>query len=203
MRISHFFIDRPIFAARRLDRVHHPGRRRLRAPAGRAISGNRAADHQRHRPISRRQRRSRRLDRGRADRGADQRRREHALHVLELDRRRPLLASRSRSISAPISISRRCRCRTASRIAQPRLPQDVRTDRRHGGQELARPDDGRAPVIRRTSRATRCSSRTTRTLEIKDALTRVDGVGSITVFGSRDYSMRIWLDPRPAAVART
>ena len=25
------------------------------------------------------------------------------------------------------------------------------------------------------------------TLEIKDALTRVDGVGSITVFGSRDY----------------
>src|SRR5262249_28128399 len=26
-------------------------------------------------------------------------------------------------------------------------------------------------------------------------LTRVDGVGSITVFGSRDYSMRAWLDP--------
>jgi hydrophobe/amphiphile efflux-1 (HAE1) family protein len=33
------------------------------------------------------------------------------------------------------------------------------------------------------------------TLEIKDTLTRVDGVGSIIVFGSRDYSMRIWLDP--------
>src|SRR6266849_872729 len=33
------------------------------------------------------------------------------------------------------------------------------------------------------------------TLEIKDALTRVDGVGSILVFGGRDYSMRIWLDP--------
>jgi hydrophobe/amphiphile efflux-1 (HAE1) family protein len=33
------------------------------------------------------------------------------------------------------------------------------------------------------------------TLEIKDALTRIDGVGSITVFGSRDYAMRIWLDP--------
>src|SRR6202035_1545724 len=33
------------------------------------------------------------------------------------------------------------------------------------------------------------------TLEIKDVLTRVDGVGSITVFGGRDYSMRIWLDP--------
>jgi hydrophobe/amphiphile efflux-1 (HAE1) family protein len=33
------------------------------------------------------------------------------------------------------------------------------------------------------------------TLEITDAVTRVDGVGSITEFGSRDYSMRIWLDP--------
>src|SRR5947199_9762609 len=33
------------------------------------------------------------------------------------------------------------------------------------------------------------------TLEIVDELTRVDGVGSITVFGSRAYSMRAWLDP--------
>ncbi|MCC6888593.1 MAG: multidrug efflux RND transporter permease subunit [Hyphomicrobiales bacterium] len=34
------------------------------------------------------------------------------------------------------------------------------------------------------------------TLEIRDPLTRINGVGSITVFGSRDYSMRIWLDPQ-------
>jgi hydrophobe/amphiphile efflux-1 (HAE1) family protein len=33
------------------------------------------------------------------------------------------------------------------------------------------------------------------TLQIKDQLLRVDGVGSITVFGVRDFSMRIWLDP--------
>jgi hydrophobe/amphiphile efflux-1 (HAE1) family protein len=33
------------------------------------------------------------------------------------------------------------------------------------------------------------------TLEIKDVLARIDGVGSITVFGSRDYSMRVWIDP--------
>src|SRR5712691_6985087 len=33
------------------------------------------------------------------------------------------------------------------------------------------------------------------TLEITDAVTRVDGVGSLIVFGSRDYAMRIWLDP--------
>jgi hydrophobe/amphiphile efflux-1 (HAE1) family protein len=32
-------------------------------------------------------------------------------------------------------------------------------------------------------------------IQIKDVLTRVDGVGSITVFGSRDYAMQIWVDP--------
>ncbi len=30
---------------------------------------------------------------------------------------------------------------------------------------------------------------------IKDQLARVDGVGSVTVFGAKDFSMRIWLDP--------
>jgi hydrophobe/amphiphile efflux-1 (HAE1) family protein len=33
------------------------------------------------------------------------------------------------------------------------------------------------------------------TLEIKDTIVRVDGIGSITVFGSREYAMRVWLDP--------
>src|SRR5262249_8420327 len=28
-----------------------------------------------------------------------------------------------------------------------------------------------------------------------DVLSRIDGVGSITVFGIREYSMRVWLDP--------
>lgn len=32
-------------------------------------------------------------------------------------------------------------------------------------------------------------------LQIKDQLTRVDGVGSITIFGARDYAMQVWLDP--------
>jgi hydrophobe/amphiphile efflux-1 (HAE1) family protein len=33
------------------------------------------------------------------------------------------------------------------------------------------------------------------TLEVTDAVTRIDGVGSITVFGARDYAMRVWLEP--------
>src|ERR1041384_5562570 len=32
-------------------------------------------------------------------------------------------------------------------------------------------------------------------LYIKDVLTRLDGVGSITVFGARDFAMQVWLDP--------
>ena len=33
------------------------------------------------------------------------------------------------------------------------------------------------------------------TLEVKDTLARIYGVGSITVFGGRDFAMRVWLDP--------
>ncbi len=33
------------------------------------------------------------------------------------------------------------------------------------------------------------------TLQVKDVLSRLDGVGSVTVFGARDYAMRVWLDP--------
>ncbi|MCG8633026.1 MAG: multidrug efflux RND transporter permease subunit [Desulfobacterales bacterium] len=33
------------------------------------------------------------------------------------------------------------------------------------------------------------------TLHIKDQLSRLQGVGSVMVFGASDYSMRIWLDP--------
>ncbi|HEY0234382.1 MAG TPA: efflux RND transporter permease subunit, partial [Afipia sp.] len=32
-------------------------------------------------------------------------------------------------------------------------------------------------------------------LQVRDQLLRLDGVGDITIFGARDYSMRLWLDP--------
>ncbi|HET9715225.1 MAG TPA: multidrug efflux RND transporter permease subunit [Pseudolabrys sp.] len=79
-------------------------------------------------------------------------------------------------------------------IAQPRLPADVRNI----GVTVAKsspdlmmvvhlysPDKSRDPLFISNYA----------TLEIKDVLTRVDGVGSLIVFGSRDYSMRVWLDP--------
>ena len=33
------------------------------------------------------------------------------------------------------------------------------------------------------------------TLNIKDRIARIDGVGDAQVFGARDYAMRVWLDP--------
>ena len=36
-------------------------------------------------------------------------------------------------------------------------------------------------------------------LNIKDRLARIDGVGQVQVFGSGDYSMRVWIDPQKAA----
>src|SRR5262245_13647794 len=33
------------------------------------------------------------------------------------------------------------------------------------------------------------------TINIKDTIARVPGVGDVTVLGQRDYSMRVWLDP--------
>ena len=33
------------------------------------------------------------------------------------------------------------------------------------------------------------------TLRIKDELARIDGVGDVRIFGARDYSMRVWIDP--------
>ena len=36
-------------------------------------------------------------------------------------------------------------------------------------------------------------------LQVRDQLARIPGVGDVTVFGARDYSMRIWLDPEKLA----
>src|SRR5437762_7155325 len=33
------------------------------------------------------------------------------------------------------------------------------------------------------------------TIQLLDALARIEGVGDVFVFGARDYSMRVWLDP--------
>src|SRR5271167_1863751 len=79
-------------------------------------------------------------------------------------------------------------------IAQPRLPNDVRNI----GVTVAKSSPDLMMVV---SLGSPDQSRDSlfisnyATFEIKDALARLKGVGSIVIFGSRDYSMRIWLDP--------
>jgi hydrophobe/amphiphile efflux-1 (HAE1) family protein len=79
-------------------------------------------------------------------------------------------------------------------IAQPRLPTDVRNI----GVTVNKASPDLMMVVHLyspdKSRDTLFISNYA-TLEVNDPLTRVDGVGSILVFGGRDYSMRIWLDP--------
>ncbi len=37
------------------------------------------------------------------------------------------------------------------------------------------------------------------TIQVKDALARLPGIGDVTFLGARDYSMRVWLDPEKLA----
>ncbi|NBO92686.1 MAG: transporter, partial [Planctomycetia bacterium] len=38
------------------------------------------------------------------------------------------------------------------------------------------------------------------TIQLRDELSRLNGVGDITYLGQRDYSMRVWLDPERMAI---
>jgi hydrophobe/amphiphile efflux-1 (HAE1) family protein len=79
-------------------------------------------------------------------------------------------------------------------IAQPRLPADVRNI----GVTVAKASPDLMMVVHLLSPD---QSRDTlfisnyASVNVVDVLSRIEGIGSITVFGSRDYSMRVWLDP--------
>jgi hydrophobe/amphiphile efflux-1 (HAE1) family protein len=79
-------------------------------------------------------------------------------------------------------------------IAQPRLPSDVRNI----GVTVAKASPDLMMVVHLyspdKSRDTLFISNYAN-LRVIDVLNRINGVGSITVFGGRDYSMRVWLDP--------
>jgi HAE1 family hydrophobic/amphiphilic exporter-1 len=82
--------------------------------------------------------------------------------------------------------------------AEPRLPEEVRqigvTVRKNSPDlmmviHLSSPDGSRDQLYMSNYA----------TLNIKDVLARLDGVGDVRIFGARDYSMRIWLDPEKIA----
>ena len=79
-------------------------------------------------------------------------------------------------------------------IAQPRLPADVRNI----GVTVAKASPDLMMVVHLyspdKSRDTLFISNYAN-FRVIDVLNRINGVGSILVFGGRDYSMRVWLDP--------
>ena len=82
--------------------------------------------------------------------------------------------------------------------AEPRLPEEVRrlgvTARKNSPDMLMvihlLSDDGSRDQLYISNYAT---------LQVRDVLLRLDGVGDVQVFGARDYSMRVWLDPARVA----
>ena len=82
--------------------------------------------------------------------------------------------------------------------AQPRLPEDVR--RIGVTTQKASPD--LLLVVHLTSPDGRYDTtylRNYATLQIRDELARLPGMGDVRLFGAGDYSMRIWLDPEKVA----
>ncbi len=83
-------------------------------------------------------------------------------------------------------------------IAEPRLPEDVRrlgvTTRKSSPDILMViflvADDPTLDRLYVSNYAIR---------NVRDVLARVDGVGTVSLFGAREYAMRIWLDPDKVA----
>lgn len=83
-------------------------------------------------------------------------------------------------------------------VAEPKLPEEVR--------RLGVTTDKQSPDITLVVNLFSPSGRYDQVyvsnyayLQVKDVLARLPGVGSIIIFGARDYSMRIWLDPQKLA----
>jgi hydrophobe/amphiphile efflux-1 (HAE1) family protein len=87
-----------------------------------------------------------------------------------------------------------------NRVAQatPRLPEEVRAL----GVSTLKSSPAFLMVVHLTSPDGRYDSlylRNYATLNIRDTLARLPGMGDVRVFGAGDYSMRVWLDPQKLA----
>ncbi len=83
-------------------------------------------------------------------------------------------------------------------LAEPRLPEEVRRQ----GLSVKKRSPDLSLVVNLVSPDKRYDSiylSNYALLQIKDTLARLPGVGEIIVFGARDYSMRLWLNPEKIA----
>ena len=72
--------------------------------------------------------------------------------------------------------------------------------RPHRAQALARPAAGDPPDLARTTPTTQVYISNYGLLNVRDKLMRLYGVGDVSLFGAREYSMRVWLDPERIAL---
>ena len=82
--------------------------------------------------------------------------------------------------------------------AEPRLPEEVR----RLGVTTVKSSPDLTMVVHITSPNDRYDMtylRNYAVLNVKDRLARIDGVGQVQLFGSGDYSRRVWLDPQKVA----
>jgi multidrug efflux pump len=82
--------------------------------------------------------------------------------------------------------------------AEPRLPEEVR----RLGVTTVKSSPDLMLVVHITSPNDRYDMtylRNYAVLNVKDRLARIDGVGQVQLFGSGDYSLRVWLDPQKVA----
>ena len=82
--------------------------------------------------------------------------------------------------------------------AEPRLPEEVR----RLGITTIKSSPDLTMVVHLTSpdgRYDMAYLRNYAVLNVKDRLARIEGVGQVNLFGSGDYSMRVWLDPQKVA----
>src|SRR5689334_21130885 len=79
-------------------------------------------------------------------------------------------------------------------IAEPRLPEDVR---RLGVTTLKSSPDLLMVVhlLSPSKRYDQLYIGNYAPIQVRDVLRRIDGVGDVNLFGLREYSMRVWLDP--------
>jgi len=94
----------------------------------------------------------------------------------------------------------RAQVQVQNRVAQalPRLPEDVRAI----GVSTLKSTPAFLMVVHLTSPDGRYDSlylRNYASLNVRDLLARIPGVGDVRVFGAGDYAMRVWLDPQKMA----
>src|SRR5262244_2931211 len=82
--------------------------------------------------------------------------------------------------------------------AEPRLPEDVR----RLGVTTVKSSPDLTMVVHLLSKDDRYDMlylRNYATLNVKDRLAKIEGIGSVQLFGSGDYAMRLWLNPQKIA----